>query len=330
MIQSKNESNAAVFCYCSFQIHGMNEEGGERLEFLDAPHFIIQQRHEYDVKVVAVQIKALSNVLILHAFARQQFAANFLGFPGQCVFVLYVPLAEFFGVLFRKEHLIDDNVVTVNAVFGELLHQTFRLVNGKEFGNTDADKGGARRVLKGHIDLLNNGARLFQLTQELVLGRRRIGATTTHERRRLSEETTKAVFELPDLDKGLFENGGKGEQANGVSGGGGVKDDDVKVEGVDLFHEFGKGKGLVNAGNGVLQVIEHGGEGITLAGVHVGVDNVGTADILLRGINFHGRQICKAIDGGRLATDLLTKGVGEIVCRIRADQEDLLLYVKER
>jgi hypothetical protein len=299
----------------------MNEQGRKGPEFLDAPHLIVQQRHEGDVKVVAVQIKALANILVLHALARQEFAANFLRFGRQIVFLLDIPFTQFFGVFFRKEHLIDHNVVTVNTIFRQLLHQSFRLVNGEEFRDTDADKGGAGRVLKGNIDFLNNGARLLQLAEKLVLGRGRIGTAATHEGRGLSQQAAEAVLEFPDLDKGLFENGGEGEQANGVSSGGCVKDNDVKVQGVDLFHEFGKREGLVNAGNGVLQIIEHGGKRIIL-GV-IGVNNVGTADILLRGVDFHGGQVGKAVDGRRFASDFLTKSVGEIVRRVGADEEDL-------
>jgi hypothetical protein len=49
--------------------------------------------------------------------------------------------------LFWKENLIDDNVVSVDVRFGELLHKTLSFINRKKFWNTNANKSCQVRVL---------------------------------------------------------------------------------------------------------------------------------------------------------------------------------------
>lgn len=42
----------------------------------------------------------------------------------------------------REEKLVDDDVVRVNFVRHELLHESFRLVQREELGDADTDEGG--------------------------------------------------------------------------------------------------------------------------------------------------------------------------------------------
>ena len=114
--------------------------------------FIIQQGHEDNMKVISIQIKALSNILVLHTLARHELGANFLRFLGEAGGVGIVPFTQFFGIFFWKEYLIDNDIVRINTEFGEFLYETFRFVNGKEFRNADADLrrselGGMRRLV---------------------------------------------------------------------------------------------------------------------------------------------------------------------------------------
>ena len=51
-----------------------------------------------------------------------------------------------------KEQLVDDDVVRVDFVRRQLLYETFRLIEGQEFGYADADKRGL---------FLRSGATLF-------------------------------------------------------------------------------------------------------------------------------------------------------------------------
>ncbi len=44
--------------------------------------------------------------------------------------------------MFRHEDLVDDNVVCINAVLGQLLYETFSLKEGEELGNAHANKSG--------------------------------------------------------------------------------------------------------------------------------------------------------------------------------------------
>lgn len=45
-----------------------------------------------------------------------------------------------------EEELVDDDVVSVDLVGGKLLDESFRLVEGEEFGDADSNEG--RLVLK--------------------------------------------------------------------------------------------------------------------------------------------------------------------------------------
>lgn len=121
------------------QIDWINQQLRKRLEFVDTAYFVIQEWHENDMKVFSIQIKTLSNVLVLHSFSRHHLGANLLCLLWQRRLVAFVPFTQLFGILFRKEHLIDHNVVRVNAEFRQFLNQTFCFVNGKKFGNANAN-----------------------------------------------------------------------------------------------------------------------------------------------------------------------------------------------
>lgn len=41
-----------------------------------------------------------------------------------------------------EEQLVDDDVVRVDFVRGQFLYETFRLIQGQEFGYADADECG--------------------------------------------------------------------------------------------------------------------------------------------------------------------------------------------
>ena len=41
-----------------------------------------------------------------------------------------------------EEQLIDDDIMCVDFVRRQLLHESFRLIQGQEFGYTDTDEGG--------------------------------------------------------------------------------------------------------------------------------------------------------------------------------------------
>lgn len=42
----------------------------------------------------------------------------------------------------RKNQLVDDDVVRVNATLGQFLDQSLRLIQGEELGDTHTDEGG--------------------------------------------------------------------------------------------------------------------------------------------------------------------------------------------
>jgi hypothetical protein len=114
-----------------FQIDWIGQEFRKVCQFLSSSHFKVQEGHECDMKVFSVQIKALTNVLVLHSFSGHHFGANLL--------VAIVPFRQLLGILFREQDLVDDDVVGINAEFGKFLDQPFRFVNGEEFWNANAD-----------------------------------------------------------------------------------------------------------------------------------------------------------------------------------------------
>lgn len=50
-------------------------------------------------------------------------------------------------------YLIDNNVVRINLELGQLLHEAFGFVNGEEFSDAYADKGGGVGVPELTVNL---------------------------------------------------------------------------------------------------------------------------------------------------------------------------------
>jgi hypothetical protein len=122
-----------------FQIDGINQVLRKDSQFIYSSNFIVQERHEHDMEVIAIQIKTLSNILVLHSLARHHLGANFLRLLWQRGFVPIKPLAKFFSIFFRKENLVDNNIVRVDPKFGKFLYQAFSFIDREKFWNADAD-----------------------------------------------------------------------------------------------------------------------------------------------------------------------------------------------
>lgn len=58
--------------------------------------------------------------------------------------------------MFRKDHLIYYNIVSVNLELGQLLNKPLCLVQRQELRNADANEGGQIGVLELGIDLLDH------------------------------------------------------------------------------------------------------------------------------------------------------------------------------
>jgi hypothetical protein len=96
------------------------------------------------------------------------------------------------------------------------------------------------------IDLLDDRAHALHFTKQVLI---RLVASA-HEPTHLLEHGTKPPGELRESPQGLVQDRGKREKAEGVTRGGRVKDNALVVHGLDEFHDFGKGHGLVDTRDG--------------------------------------------------------------------------------
>lgn len=197
------------------------------LQLLLASHFLHQQRHLDDVKVLGVKLLVLVKILALHLPAG--------------VALLAVAL------LLGEQQLVDDDTVGVDTVVGQFLDHALRLVQAQELSDADAHKGGQLGVLELGVDLGNGSAQglelLHHLVEVLAVGEGAVGAEEA------VEQGAVLGGELGDLGEGLFEDGRELEETKGVAGGGGVEDDGLVGERLDLLEDFGEGHGFVNTGD---------------------------------------------------------------------------------
>ena len=290
---------------------------------------MIQKGHENHVEVIAIQVEALSDVLVLHLLPCHHLGADLLRLLGEAGDVLVEPLAELLGILLGEQDLVDNDVVRIDAEFGQLLDEALGLVDGKEFGDANADEGGDGGILEGVVDLVDDGPGLLEAADEHFL---HVGAVAAAEHGGgLVDHAAEAVLELHHLAEGLLHDGGEGEEAEGVAGRGRVEDDDVVVEALDLLHQLREGHGLVDSRDGVGQLGHDGGDGGIVPAVGAGRLLHGLLHLLhvVVGVNLHGREVVEALDGGRLAADLLAEGIGEVVGGVGTDDEDLLAALGE-
>lgn len=177
------------------------------------------------------------------------------------------------------DNLIDNDVVRVNVIFGEILDKPFRLVEAEKLGNTDTDKGGLLGVGELAVDVGDGGTHGIELGKEVVAV-----DVHAHHGRDLGEHAAESAAHLGELAQGFFQDAGEGEETEGVAGGRRVKDDDFVVHAFDeswvwegdgwvsgccgvwvvegLLHDFGEIHGFIYAWNRHGHFVHHVGEGI--------------------------------------------------------------------
>lgn len=206
---------------------GMDEHLAKLFQLVLAANLVDEEGHLDDVEVLGVELLVLVEVLCLHLATGVALVAA--------------------GAGLWEEELVDDDGAGVDAVAGELLDHALRLVEAEELGDADADKGGEVGVLELGVDLGNGLAQRLELLHHVVevlaVGQLAAGAEEAVEQGAVLRR------ELRDLGQGLFEDRGKLEEAQGVAGGGRVEDDGFVGERLDLLEDFGKGHGLVDAGD---------------------------------------------------------------------------------
>ena len=196
----------------------------ELLQLLFSSNLLHQEGHLDHVEVLRVELLILVEVLALHLPAR----AALLAVVG----------------LLGEEELVHDDAVGVDLVAGELLDHALRLVEAEELGDAHAYKCRELGVLELGVDLGDGLAEGLELLHHVVevLTVRQLAVRAEEP----VEEGSVLVRELGDLGEGLLEDRGELEEAEGVAGRGGVEDDGLVGEGLDLLEDFGEGHGLVD------------------------------------------------------------------------------------
>jgi hypothetical protein len=91
------------------------------------------------VEIVLVKIRDLLQILVLHLATSLATATR--------------------GVVLYEKNLVDYDVVSVDLVTRQFLHQALGLVEGKELGDADANEGAFIRVAKSSLDGIDLGCR---------------------------------------------------------------------------------------------------------------------------------------------------------------------------
>ena len=163
-------------------------------QVVHATNLVVKLRVHYKVEIF-VDLLDLREVLLLHA----------------------APCLALGAVLswVREEHLVDDDVVNVNVLLGELDGQTLSLVHGKELGDAHCHERRLCFVLKLLIHFLNLCLHAIDAIKEAllcVLSAIGTGLVRIHHVLHLLEHTSKLVFQLNQLHKALFKDVGEVEQ----------------------------------------------------------------------------------------------------------------------
>ncbi len=164
----------------------------------------------------------------------------------------------------------------------------------------------------------------------------------------LVDHRPEAPSERGELGERLLEDGGEGEEAQGVAGRGGVEDDDRVLHRLDVLHDLREPHRLVHAWDREGEVLherthraalrfgcQKGGvregecarrEGRSERGARTLLDHLLYA---ARRVDLHGAEVVEAVDLGRLLAELLPKGVGEVVRRVGADEQHRLAVLRQ-
>ena len=126
----------------------LEQEPAELLQQVKAAYLLVELRVDDDVEVV-VNLLDLREVFVLHL----------------------PPCLTFLAVLGRvwEEHLIDDDILDVDLLLGELDRQAFRLVHRQELRYADGDERGLLWVLELLVDLFDLGLHAVHSVEQFLL-----------------------------------------------------------------------------------------------------------------------------------------------------------------
>jgi hypothetical protein len=125
--------------------------------------------------------------------------------------------------LLREQQLVDHDIMRVDLISRQLLHQPLRLIQAQELRDTHTHERCLLRILELRVHLRDHRPHALELGKHVVCARAHPAA---HHGGHLVDHGSDAAAEGGELAESLFEHGGEGEEAEGVSCRGGVEDDD--------------------------------------------------------------------------------------------------------
>lgn len=177
-----------------------------------ASHFVIKLWVDDQVEIV-INLLNLCEVLVLHSATGTALGAV-LGGVGE-------------------EHLVDYNVVDVNLLLCQLNSESFRLVHGEELRDAHGNESSLGSILELLVHLFNLCLHVIDSIEHTLLHLFWVLSTTigtlTHHILHLAEHSTELVLELDQLDQTLLQDVGEVEQAQSVTGGRCVENDQGEV-----------------------------------------------------------------------------------------------------
>mmetsp|Transcript_41437 Transcript_41437/g.123802 ORF Transcript_41437/g.123802 Transcript_41437/m.123802 type:complete len:274 (+) Transcript_41437:108-929(+) len=194
-----------------------HEVHAELLERVDPSHLLLQQ-WQLDQVEVFVEVMELVQVLLLHAHARFQQPRPPIGVG--------------------KDDLVDDDVVRVDFIFCQLLHQALRFIQRQKLGDAHAHKRCQVRVLELFVDLLHNVQHALHFPEKLL--RDVALCAAAQHAADLAHHAAHRALQAYQFVQALLKDVGEVEQPQRMSGGSRVEDDRAVVQRLHLLHDLRK------------------------------------------------------------------------------------------
>ena len=281
-------------------------------KIVHATHFIVELGVDNQMEIV-INLLDLCEILVLHSTASLALGA----------------------VLARvwEQDLVNNNVVNVNFLLGELNSQSLSLVHTEELRDADSHEGGLSGILELLVNFLNLSLHSVDTIKEALLDILGVTTVLAHHSLHLVEHTSKLVFQFDKLNETLLKNVREVKQAQRVTSGCSIENDQRKVVLIERLDDFTEGSGFINTWDGSHKVL-HETHGIISGFLvlalsdtslsHETLQEVSIATALVGGrIDLHGEQVFEALDGRGLARELLIEGIGQVMSGISGNDQHL-------
>ena len=296
----------------------LEKQLAEKSEVVHATHLVVELWVDNQVEVI-VNLLNLCEVLVLHLAS---------GFALSAV----LPRV-------REQNLVDYNVMDVDFLFGQLDRQPFRLVHREELGDAHGHEGRLAGVLELLIHVLYLGLHGINPIEHTLLDFFRalllltILRSLVHHGLNLVEHASKFIFKLDEFDQAFLENVGEIEQSQGMTGRRCVENDQREIILVERFHDFAETSSFIDTWHRCHQVFHEPHRllscllvlslGHTSLAKH-SLEKTASGTTLIGGrVDFHGEKILEIFDCSRLVSELLIESIGQIVCGVRRNYQNL-------